>query len=653
MRPKAVAGIDTTMCGICGIGSTVPKDSLAASVAKMNAALAHRGPDDGGQFDGETCSIAMRRLSIIDLATGHQPINNEDSSLMIVFNGEIYNFGALRKQLEKTGRHVFRTQTDTEVILHLYEDRRSETPRLLHGMFAFCIYDRRDKTMFLARDRFGEKPLYYSIQAGALAFSSELDSLLHWSEIPRRLDYEALYYLLHLGYIPAPLTLFEGVRQLPAGHWMRWGRDCLRIESFYEPVYEPDPHLQDEGAAIEALRETLIRAVSDQMVADVPLGAFLSGGIDSSTIVAAMQQTSNRPVKTFTARFEYAPYDESRIARAVAEHLGTDHHEVVITNKSFDDEDLWRIVRHFGQPFMDSSAIPTYFVSREIRRNVTVALSGDGGDEIFAGYPFFLQARSLDRLASLPSPLLTAGSRTLDFASKIPFALKLSALRMARRVMQVARLPSSLRPGAIDIIFDLDALLRIATPILHRRWENVSDTATQEILDSVKHASRLRQLMHYRIKYSLAEDMLPKVDRMSMATSLEARAPLLSAEVTDLAMRLPDRLLIRDGVQKFILREVGRPWLPDIVYSHPKTGFSIPLHMFQNENYSRLCRQYLTENKSPIITELFDRAALIEVVARGEGGHFVRASPSARRVTHQLWGLLQLGAWAEYYAVSL
>jgi asparagine synthase (glutamine-hydrolysing) len=524
---------------------------------------------------------------------------------------------------------------------------------LLHGMFAFCVYDRRDNTMFLARDRFGEKPLYYSIQGGTLAFSSEIDSLLCWSEIPRRIDYEALYYLLHLGYIPPPLTLFEDVKQLPAGHWMRWGGGRLTVESFYEPVYEPDPYLQDERAAVEALRETLIRAVKDQMVADVPLGAFLSGGIDSSTIVAAMQQTSSRPVKTFTARFEYAPFDESPVARAVAEHLGSDHHEIVITNNGFDDEDLSRIVRHFGQPFLDSSAIPTYFVSREIRRNVTVALSGDGGDEIFAGYTFFANALSLDGLAWLPGRLLAAGSRTLDFASRIPFVQKLSGPRIARRAAQIARLPANMRPGVIEDLFDLDELLRTASPILRRRWENVSDRVTPEILDSVKHASRLRQLMHYRMKYSLAEDMLPKVDRMSMAASLEVRSPLLSAEVTDLAMRLPDKLLIKDGVKKFILREVGRPWLPDVVYSHPKMGFSIPLHMFQNEKYSRLCVRYVAENKSPIMTELFDRDALIKAVARGDRGQFVNASMSVRRASHQLWGLLQLGAWADHYAVSL
>ena len=366
-----------------------------------------------------------------------------------------------------------------------------------------------------------------------------------------------------------------------------------------------------------------------------------------------MQLSSSRPVKTFTARFEYAPYDESAIAREVAEHIGSDHHEIVITNKGFYDEDLWRIIRHYGQPFLDSSAIPTYFVSREIRRNVTVALCGDGGDEIFAGYKFFPNALRLDRLSRLPGALLTAGSRAIDFACKIPSLQNLSTLRIARRAAKIARLPSNLRPGVIEDLFDLDELFRMVSPILQRRWNNLSDTVTEKILDSVKDSSRLRQLMHYRMKYSLPEDMLAKVDRMSMANSLEVRAPLLSVEVTDLAMRLPDNLLIRDGVQKFILREVGRPWLPDVVYSHPKTGFQIPLHVFQNENYSRLCSRYVAESKNPIMTELFDRDALIKAVMRGDRGQFVEASMSVRRASHQLWGLLQLGAWADYYAVSI
>lgn len=641
------------MCGICGIANTTAESFLPSALAKMNDALTHRGPDDEGHFYDHACSVAMRRLSIIDLATGHQPITNEDNNLVIVFNGEIYNFAALRKQVEQTGHHDFRTRTDTEVILHLYEDHGSETPSMLHGMFAFCIYDRRDNSMFMARDRFGEKPFYYSIQNGVLTFSSELDSLLSRPEVPRKIDYEALYYLLHVGYIPAPLTLFKDVKQLPAGHWMRWQAGKLTIESFYRPVYQPDPYLQDGHAAVEALRDTLIDAVRDQMVADVPLGAFLSGGIDSSTIVAAMQQISSCPVKTFTARFEYAPFDESHIARSVARHLGTDHHEIVVTNNGFDDEDMWRIVRHFGQPFLDSSAIPTYLVSREIRQHVKVALSGDGGDEIFAGYPFFPNCIRIDRLASWPDPLLAAGSRATDLLSKVPFLQNKPSLRVARRATQLASIPGNQRPGVVESVFERDDLFQVASPALQCHWKDTSDRATRDILDSVKDASRLRQLMHYRMKYSLSEDMLAKVDRMSMAASLEVRSPLLSVKVTDLASRLPDRLLIKDGVKKYILREVGRPWLPDIVYSHPKTGFTIPLHMFQNDNYNKLCKRYLTESRSPIITDLFDRNALNNVIARGTTRQFATSAMSVSRASHQLWALLQLGAWADYYRVAL
>lgn len=641
------------MCGICGIWSANPEASLELSVAKMNAALSHRGPDHGGQCTDRTCSLAMRRLSIIDLVTGHQPIDNEDSTLTIVFNGEIYNFKALRKHLEATGRHEFRTKTDTEVILHFYEECGPDVVRLLKGMFAFCVYDRREQTLFLARDRFGEKPLFYSVQGNDLAFSSEIDSLLQWSKIPRKLDYEALYYLLHLGYIPAPLTLFESIKQLPAGHWMRWQSGRLTMESFYSPTYKPDPNLQDERVAVERLREVLVNGVRTQMMADVPLGAFLSGGIDSSTVAAAMHQASPRQVKTFTVRFEYLPFDESPIARAVAERLGSDHHEFVITNRSFQEEDLWRIIRHFGQPFLDSSAIPTYFISQEIRQYVTVALSGDGGDEIFAGYPFFSDALNVDRLALLPDMLLTAGARTLDYAAGISRLQGFTQIRKARRAFQIARLPYNRRPGAMETLFDLDALQATASHLLQRRWAKVSEIVTEKILDSMKETTRLRQLMHYRTKYSLSEDMLTKVDRMSMAASLEVRAPLLSSEVTDFAMSLPDNLLIRNGVKKFILREVGRPWLPDVVYTHPKSGFTIPLHMFQNDDYLELCKRYLSQYSHPIIEELFDRDAVNGIITRGTQGRFSRATISMHRVSHQLWGLLQLSAWAHHYAVEL
>lgn len=640
------------MCGICGSVSLTPRPGEAALVARMNASLAHRGPDDSGQYDDGTCSIAMRRLCVIDLATGRQPLTNEDETLVMVFNGEIYNYLELRRQLEQR-HHRFRTQGDAEVITHLYEEHLAATPSLLHGMFAFCIYDKKAKCAFLARDRFGEKPLYYAVQNDVFVFSSEIDSLLTYDGMSRAIDYEALYYLLLIGYIPSPLTLFKAIKQVPAGHSLRWETGQITIEPYYRPDYTPDMSLRDERLAVELLRDTVTRAVQNQMVADVPLGSFLSGGIDSSTVVAAMQRCSRRPIKTFTARFEYAPFDESQIANCVADHLGTDHHEIVVTNGGFNDEDLWRIIRHFGQPFLDSSALPMYFVSREIRQHVTVALSGDGGDEIFAGYKLFLDMRKIDSLARIPRPLSHAAGRTIDFLTTVPPFRDMSMLRIARRAQQMANMPANLRPGALESIFDTAELVESASPLLSTQWSGISDVVTPQLINSVDGVGRLRQLMHYRLMYALPEDMLAKADRMAMAASLEVRSPLLSVEVTELAMHIPANLLIKHGILKHLLREVGRPWLPPAVYSHPKTGFTMPLHMFQNKTYRDLCNGYLADGAKSIANELFTRDSIRGIVQRGTQMKTGNLAMSVRRAGHQLWALLQLAAWGSHYRVSL
>ena len=353
------------MCGICGIVGRDRNGDFAAEVRAMNAELVHRGPDDSGQFDEPGCSLAMRRLSIIDVAGGHQPMTNEDGSLMIVFNGEIYNFPELRQRLESTGRHQFRTRTDTEVIVHLYEEYGLDTPKHLEGMFAFCIYDLRKRTAFLSRDRFGEKPLFYHLRTGKeLIFSSELKSLLSAEGINRRIDDEALYTYLKWGVTSWPRTMFAGVFQARPGGWLQWDGHTLREGDYYTLDYEVDPALEDEEVAKEQLRQTLLRVVKRQMISDVPLGVFLSGGIDSSAIVAAMQQQSSQPVKTFTIRLPDKEHDESQLARRVAQHLGTEHHEFPIGDCGFEAEDLWRTIRHMGQPFLDATVIPTHFVSR-------------------------------------------------------------------------------------------------------------------------------------------------------------------------------------------------------------------------------------------------------------------------------------------------
>jgi len=328
----------------------------------MQEALLHRGPDSGGDFfDGEL-GMAMRRLAIIDLETGNQPITNSSGNIIVVLNGEIYNYRQLTAELLEKG-YVFKTKSDTEVIAHGFEEFGLELFPKLEGMFALAVYDRQRKILTLARDRFGEKPLYYNSRSDSLVFSSEIKSLLTWNDIPRKTNREALGYFLRLGYVPGTLTMFEGIQEVPVGSILQWSEGRLKLSSYYEPNYEVLSDLDSDVEAISAVREALENAVRSQIVSDVPIGAFLSGGIDSSAIVAILQGLSSQPIKTFTVKFEDAKYDESVVARAVANHLGTDHTEIPVHNVGFKADDLWRIVDHVGGPFADSSAIPTYAIS--------------------------------------------------------------------------------------------------------------------------------------------------------------------------------------------------------------------------------------------------------------------------------------------------
>jgi asparagine synthase (glutamine-hydrolysing) len=639
------------MCGITGIYAPSGLVDIDKRVAEMNAALVHRGPDDSGQYADSRCSLAMKRLSIIDLASGRQPMTNEDGSLVIVFNGEIYNFMDLRQQLEKSG-HIFKTSSDTEVILHAYEQYGSAMPALLKGMFAFCIYDIRKRALFLARDRFGEKPLFYWQSGDMLAMSSELASLLAFPGIPRRLDVEALYYYLRRGIVPSPLTLFAGVRQLPPGSWMLFNNGIATIKEYFVPSYEIEPSFEDEHTAVEAVREALLAAVKRQMISDVPLGAFLSGGIDSSSIVAAMQRQSAKPIKTFTVRFEYAPYDESPIARRVAEHLGTDHHELFISNGGFDVEDLWRVVHHVGMPFADSSAIPTYHVCRKMREHVTVCLSGDGGDEVFCGYKSVVWTQKIDSIAChTPPSVLRAAQYCLSRARSIPGFRSLDIVREARHAVEIAQLSDADRACAVGMMFDWNEIDRLVSPDVTRRWQSELQNGFGDLIAAANPYSRLRQLMHFRSHVILPEDMLMKVDRMSMAASLEVRAPMLDPDLSSIAAHLPDRLLINRGVTKRILREAVRPWLPKEVFNHPKQGFSIPLHKYQNAQYESLCRELILSDDSPLYP-LMRPEALRSIIENGLTSNNNPADVSEYRATKHVWSLLQLAAWARHFGVA-
>ena len=628
------------MCGIAGIfdGSGAGVEA----VRRMIELLEHRGPDGVGFFEAPGFAFGMRRLAVIDLVTGDQPMSNGSGTLHIVFNGEIYNHRELRAGLEAQGR-VFRTHSDTEVILQLFEEYgRAAVPRL-HGMFAFAIYDSARRKVFIARDRFGEKPLFYSLSAGSLVFSSEITSLVSHQAVPRTISPDALAYYLHIGYIPAPLTFFDSVRQLRPGHWLEFdGRD-LTLERYFEPKAEVIETWSESEAAAE-VRERLLTAVRRQLISDVPLGAFLSGGIDSSAVVAAAQRVSSTPLRTFTVKFEHAAYDESPVAREVARFVGTDHHEIVVADRSFHADDVTRIVRAVGQPFADSSAIPTYLLSREVRKHITVALSGDGGDEMFAGYP---QLRWVGLVDGIARALPGVGISLLERASRSGSNLfpRLNSLRRATRAMQAAALPPDERIWRLAPLMDADELRAVLQdPLLP--GENTF-RIIRERVQSYR-GTRLRQAMRHRLELSLPEDMLVKVDRMSMAASLEVRAPFLDAELARFALTLPDHLLIRGREQKYLLRRALEGWVPDVIWRQPKRGFSIPLHTFLNDTYSTMARDLLLTSGAPI-QEIFKRAALERLIERALGARADSASISVYRATHQLWAIVQLAVWMQEF----
>jgi asparagine synthase (glutamine-hydrolysing) len=430
------------MCGIAGIIAEGSRDTRESRVLAMTNALAHRGPDDAGLWSDELCSLGHRRLAIIDVSpAGHQPLSNDDGSIWITFNGEIYNFIELRAELESKG-YEFRTRTDTEVIIHAYEEWGTDCVTHLRGMFVFGLWDQPNRRFFLARDRVGKKPIFYTHCRGSLLFASELQGLLANKDLPREMDRSAIDAYLAWGYIPAPQTGFRGIRKLAPAHWLTFEQTTNgwveRIQRYWSLDYQPKSSI-GENEAIEQLRAKLTEAVRLRMISDVPLGAFLSGGIDSSIVVGLMAQLSDQPVKTFSIGFEQAEWDETAHAARIAELWSTDHHRFIVKPKAL--EILPLLVRHYGEPYADSSAVPTFYVSQLTRAEVTVALNGDGGDESFAGYERYLGNRLAESLRSIPGSGWIAGS----VAQMLPSGSHpKSRVTQARRFLSVAaeRMPA-------------------------------------------------------------------------------------------------------------------------------------------------------------------------------------------------------------------
>ncbi|MGH7695438.1 MAG: asparagine synthase (glutamine-hydrolyzing) [Gemmatimonadaceae bacterium] len=610
------------MCGIAGFAGIARYTPEAGEVLRrMCDAIRHRGPDDAGYFVGPTACIGMRRLSIIDVAGGHQPMANEDESVRIVFNGEIYNFRDLRQRL-RVGGHRLATSSDTETIVHFYEERGEDVVHELRGMFAFAIWDEKRQRLVLARDRLGIKPLYvWPHPSGGLAFASELRSFLTLPDFAATIDPDAVASYSAFGYIPHPASIFRGVRKLAPGHRLTWTRDQGIVESeYWSPARAERPAI-DEREAVAELRRLIDESVRIHLESDVPLGAFLSGGIDSSAVVASMRrQMDSRPL-TFSIGFREAAFDESGYAAEVANALDTNHTALIVDPDA--DSLVDDVVHAFDEPMGDSSALPTYLVSCLARRDVTVALSGDGGDEGFGGY-----TRYIETLSGVPQlPSLFRGSVSA-LASALPLVAPgrnwLLNLARSPRGRYASTVASPVRSSEGGVMRDEIA---------------ARHPTVDQILDDVFNKTAARdfttQLMVVDLLSYLPGDILTKVDRMSMAPSLEARVPLLDHGVIEFAVSLPSSLKMRDGVGKWLLRRAIQGTVPDTVLSRPKQGFGVPLSRWFRRELSHRIDQLLSPSST--IYEFYDPARVRGIITEHR----------AHRRDHSgtIWRLMLLDLW--------
>jgi asparagine synthase (glutamine-hydrolysing) len=627
---------------VCGIAGQVRSDGAPvdpALIERMCAAQEHRGPDSRGVFASGEAALGIQRLRIIDLTTGDQPIFNEDRSLAVVLNGEIYNFLELRAQLEQRG-HRFYTGSDTEVIVHLYEERGPECVRSLHGMFGFALWDAPRRRLLVARDRVGKKPLFYCERPGALSFASELGALLQDPEIPRDLDHEAIDSYLALDYVPSPLTAFRAVRKLPPGSLLVWTDGAVRVERYWRLDYSRKRADASPAQLEEEIREAIRKAVRRRMIADVPLGAFLSGGIDSSAVVAAMAEASPQAVKTFSIGFDHESHNELPYARRIADEFATEHHELVVSPNAV--EILPQIVRHYGEPFGDSSAIPSFYLAELARRHVTVALNGDGGDESFAGYQRYTSNMLLERLDVLPfgvRRLVTALAARLPSngdprcrASKLKrFAGGLSRSPEGRYIAQISSFTGREREQLYTD--EYRAFLGESDPsdVILGPW--IASSATN-LLD---------RLLDVDVTTYLPGDLLTKIDIATMAHSLEARSPLLDHELMELAAALPADMKARGQERKVGLKSALRGWVPDAILDAPKRGFEVPLAAWLRGELRELAYDVLLDRTATSRRQFKpDRVrTLLDEHAGGSADHSAR-----------IWSLLVLELWQRQIAAE-
>jgi asparagine synthase (glutamine-hydrolysing) len=622
------------MCGIAGKISTfgaVSEDLLT----QMCDVIRHRGPDSRGLFTEDGVGLGVQRLRIIDLQTGDQPIFNEDKSIVVVHNGEIYNYKELTQDLRRRG-HRFSTHGDTEVIVHLYEEYGADCVRYLRGMFAFALWDRRRQVLLLARDRVGKKPLFYAQRDGELWFGSEAKSILQDPSVDRRPNLDAIDAYLHFQYVPHPLSAFEGLCKLPPAHTLVWRDGKTEIRRYWKLSYRRSD-LKTEQEAHELIREGLLEATRVRLRSDVPLGAFLSGGVDSSAVVAAMAKQSTGKVSTFAIGFDVAAYDETPYAREVASLYDTDHHELRVEPSAL--EVIPQLVWHYGEPFADHSAIPSFYLAEMTRQYVTVALNGDGGDENFGGYRRYLGNNVAERVANWPRPaqallrrvasIIGPDERENSFRSRLDRVAKTSLMPAYDRYAKwMAYFPEGERQGFYTDEFNAELRDRTAPSIMRDAY--LASDAEDE----------LNRLLDLDVQTYLPGDLLVKMDIASMAHSLEVRSPLLDHQVMELSASLPGSWKIGGLTTKKIFKDALRAWFPDRILDRPKQGFGVPIGTWFRGPLRGFPREILLDRKT-LDRGWFRAQAVTQLLDDHEQG--------THDNTNKIWALIQLELWLRMF----
>lgn len=625
------------MCGICGTVARHPQQRVDPDlIGAMCDTLRHRGPDDHGVYVDGPVGLGHRRLSIIDLQTGQQPMTNARGDLWIVFNGEIYNFQELRHDLKARG-YRFHSTSDTEVIIHLYDAYGPECVTHLRGMFAFAIWDARRQRLVLARDRVGQKPLFYALTEHALTFASEIKAILKDHSLPRSMNLTAMYHFLTYQYVPPPDTMFQGVSELPPAHTLVYENGAVRLERYWDLAYLPKCDI-DEREMLEQAESLIQEAVRLRMISDVPLGAFLSGGIDSSLIVAFMAQHSTRPVKTFSIGFEEKAFNELPYARMVAERYHTEHHEFIVKPNALDI--LPKLIWHFDQPFGDSSAIPTFYLSEMTGQHVKVALNGDGGDESFAGYLRYLGYAAARYYRQIPRPLRSAVLRPMIdrlAGSSLARQVAPKTIRRAKFLSDLSFKPEEELYARTLVIFDNDLKPEMLSADLRRQC---ADTNSLDYMFRYFQSDQVDNLVD-RMLYSdvmtyLPGDLLVKVDRATMAYGLEGRSPFLDHQVMEFAATLPHQYKLHGTSLKYALKKLGERWLPKTILYRQKQGFGVPIgEWFQHELRDMVHDTLLASSLAA--DGLLHGPAIARIVREHQSG--------ARNHYHRIWVLLNLELW--------